>query len=77
MKKITVEINDEGEKGINNEFNNFCCRDDTYDDVNLAVGEGVSGDNNQEIAANIVAESTEQQILLHPKQHTKNIGNRD
>ena len=44
---------------MNNEFNNFCTQDDTYDDVNLAVGEGVAGDNNQEIARNLVEKSNE------------------
>ncbi len=33
--------------------------DDTYNDINLAVGEGVAGYNNQEMAAQLEAESTE------------------
>ena len=43
---------------MSNKFNNFCTHDDTYDVVNLAVGEGVAGDNNQEIAEELEAEST-------------------
>ena len=58
-EKYIVDFNDEGEKKMNNEFNNFCNQDDTYDDVNLTVGEGVSGNNNQKIAAELEAESTE------------------
>ena len=33
-------------------------RGDTYNDINLAVGDGVAGNNNQEMAAQIEAGST-------------------
>jgi hypothetical protein len=32
-----VDNNDEGEKGINKKFNNFCFQEDTYDDVCVCV----------------------------------------
>ena len=44
---------------MNDEFNNFCTQDETYNDVNLAVGESVAGDNNQKIAAELEAKSTQ------------------
>ena len=43
---------------MDSEFNNLCNQDDTYNDVNLAVWEGVAGNNNQKIAAELEAEST-------------------
>jgi hypothetical protein len=46
-----VDFNDEGEKGVDKEFNNLCNKDDTYDDTDLVVGVGVAGNNNQKRAA--------------------------
>jgi len=46
-----VDFNDEGEKGIDNEFNSLCNKDDTYDDTDLVVGVDVAGNNNQKRAA--------------------------
>jgi hypothetical protein len=46
-----VDLNDEGEKGVDNEFNSLCNKDDTYDDTDLVVGVGVAGNNNQKRAA--------------------------
>ena len=46
-EKYILDFNYEGEKGVDKEFNNLCNQDDAYDDVNLAVGEGVDGNNNQ------------------------------
>jgi hypothetical protein len=43
---------------MDNEFNNFCSQDDTYNDADLVVEGGVAGNNNQEIAAGLEAEST-------------------
>ena len=44
---------------MHNKFNNICKQDYTNDDADLVVEGGVAGNINQEIAANIVAESTE------------------
>ena len=42
---------------MDNEFNNLCHQDDTYNDANLVERGGVTGNNNQEIAAELDAES--------------------
>ena len=44
--------------GVNNKFKNFCNQDDNFNDDDLAVGESVAGNNDQEIAAGLEAEST-------------------
>ena len=43
---------------MNNKFNKFCNQDDTYNDADLVVERGVAGNNYQEIAAGLEAEST-------------------
>jgi hypothetical protein len=54
-----VDFNDEEEKGVDNQFNNLCNQNDTYDDANLVVGGGVvAGNKKQNLAAEPEAEST-------------------
>ncbi len=33
-----VDFDDEKEKKVDNEFNNLCAQNDTYDDANMVVG---------------------------------------
>ena len=54
----SVDFNDEEGKGVENKINNLCNQDDTYDDAKLLVWVGAAGNNNQEIAAELEAEST-------------------
>ena len=63
----SVDFNDEGGKGVDNEFNNLCDKDDTYDDADLVLGVGVAGKNNQKIAAEQEAKSTETAITTSPQ----------
>ncbi len=42
---------------MDNKLNNLCNQDDTYDDVGLDVGGDVAGNNDQEMAAQLEAET--------------------
>jgi hypothetical protein len=56
-KEDSEDFNYEGEKGVDNKLNNLCNQDDTYDDVSLDVGGDVAGNNDQEMAAQLEAET--------------------
>ena len=43
---------------MDNEFNELCNQDDSYNYADLVVEGGVAGINNQEIASGLEAEST-------------------
>ena len=48
-----MSFNDEGGEGVNNKFNNYCTQNDNFNDNDLVVRGSVSGNNDQEITANI------------------------